>query len=100
MLFVTAMVLVVVVIGLPAMKFVQKLPTGCPFAQSKTALNCCNPCIYRAVASPIETGDLFAAVPPSAPPDTLALPDLSEENIDPVVIIASDNFPETIPLRC
>lgn len=93
------MVLIVVLIGLPSMKFVQKLSTGCPFAQSKTALSC-NPCIYRTVASSIETGDLLAAVTPSVPPETLALIDLSEQNVDPAAIIPSDNFPETTPLRC
>ncbi len=99
LVFVIAIVLVVVLIGLPSMNFVQKLSAGCPFTQGKTVLSC-NPCLYRTVASPIETGDLVTGTLPSLSPDVLPLINIAEESVDRAVVVASVHFPETTPLRC
>lgn len=96
---IVAMLLILVLIGLPSMRFVQKLSAGCPFSQTKSVLSC-NPCMYRTVASPIETGDLLIAALPPVAPDILPLTNISEKSIGRDVIIASNPLSEVTPLRC
>lgn len=96
---VVAIILVVVLIGLPSMRFVQKLSAGCPLEHNKPVLSC-NPCMYRTVASPIETGDLIAIVLPSILPDIPPLANIFAKSIGRDSIIPSNLFSETTPIRC
>lgn len=99
LIFVFAIVLVVVIIGLPSMKFVQKLSAGCPLNQNKSILSC-NPCISHTMASQMETGDLIMAALPSIPSCIVTLAIISQENVGQAPISTESLFPDTTPLRC
>lgn len=98
-IFVIAIVLIVVVIGLPSMKFVQRLSAGCPLDQNKAVLTC-NPCMYHTVASQIENGDVVTTAPPSTPVDIQLSISLSAETVNPVAISVFNPSLEKPPLRC
>jgi hypothetical protein len=97
--FISALVLIPILLGLTPVKFFQKLGSGCPFGQNKTVLQC-TPCIYHSVTSQEETGEisLTALRSSNAVPDPALM--LSGDTVDSAVPIVSNLFSEAPPLRC
>jgi len=98
-IFIVALVLVIVLIGLPSMRLVQKLSAGCPLAHNKMVVNC-SPCLHHTMVSPIETGDLTVAAVSQVSTDIWLLDNLSKENNNLSVIVTLVLPSETTHLRC
>jgi hypothetical protein len=96
---ISAIILIPILLGLTPVKFVQKLGSGCPFAQSKAAFGC-NPCIYHSVTSKVETGNLAMAGPLSAPFVFQSLPLLSGETGYSDLTVVSNPPSDAPQLRC
>jgi hypothetical protein len=96
---ISALILIPVLLGLTPIKLVQKLGSGCPFAQEKTVLSC-TPCIFNSVTSQSETSNLALTALPSTPFVFQSSPLLSGETVNPDVTIISNSLIESLPLRC
>lgn len=96
---IAALILIPIFLGLTPVKFVQKLGSGCPFAQEKAVLSC-TPCIFNSVTSQSETDVLTLAELSPAKFVFQSLPLLSGETVGSVVPIVSNLFSESPPLRC
>jgi hypothetical protein len=96
---ISAIILIPILLGLTPIKVVQKLASGCPFAQGKTALSC-NPCMCNSVTSQNHIGDITLAGLPSTHFVFQSSPLLSGETVVSTVNIVSNPFSEAPPLRC
>jgi hypothetical protein len=94
-LFVTALMLVLTLVGLTPLKFVQKLGAGCPASPGKQVLTC-TPCIYNALCSSNE-------------PMVVSLDSIRfvSQPVTPAIseamrceFVCSDVLSESPPLRC
>jgi len=96
---ISAVILIPVLLSLTPVKFIQKLGSGCPFNQNRTALSC-TPCIYHSVTSQNETDNLTLAALLSTSFVFQLLSLLRGKTIDMAVTIVSNPFSEAPPLRC
>jgi hypothetical protein len=94
-LFVTALMLVLILVGLTPLKFVQKLEAGCPASPSKQILTC-TPCIYNALHSPNEPVVVsLDSIPFVSQPMAPAISEAMR-----CEFVCSDVLSELLPLRC
>ncbi|OPY62666.1 MAG: hypothetical protein A4E57_03938 [Syntrophorhabdaceae bacterium PtaU1.Bin034] len=99
LILVVTMLLVAVLIGLPSMKFVQKLSAGCPLNQGKSIPKC-GPCIYHTVVSLTETGDHAVAVSMSTVGDVQVSAAILRHSADQEAVAVSTSVLRSPVLRC
>lgn len=99
LILVVTMVLVVVLIGLPSIRFVQKFSAGCPLNQGKTIPKC-GPCIYHTVVSLTETGDHAVAVSMSTVGDVQASAAILRQSVNHEAAAVSTSVLRSPVLRC
>lgn len=98
-IFAVALVLIIVLIGLPSMRLVQKISAGCPLNANKVVVNCTS-CLRHALVSPIETGDQPMTVMSHLSADIGLWNNLARENSDLFVVVTLISPSETTHLRC
>jgi hypothetical protein len=93
--FVTAIILVPILLGLTPIKMVQRIGDGCPFSQSKQILNC-NPCPFHSIISQEDQGTANLSLTFFA----VASVDLQDFEVLSSRFITSNSPHTIIPLRC
>jgi hypothetical protein len=95
LIFIPAIVLIPILLGVAPLNFFQKIGAGCPLSQGKQALKC-NPCLFNSVISQEDHG---IAVLDSMLLDAIFvhLPSLEVFNSHP---ITSNSPLSVVPLRC
>lgn len=99
--FITALVLIPVILGLTPVKFIQKLGSGCLLEHKKVSLSC-NPCIYHSVTSQyhLDNDNTFISALPSIQNIFQSSFRLKGEMVFLITTIGSNLSIETPPLRC
>ena len=95
LILIPAIILIPVLLGMTPLNFIQKIGSGCPFAQGKQTLKC-NPCPFHSTVSQDDLPTLSLAS------SLLIHETVSSFNprIGEPISIFSGTFPQSVPLRC
>lgn len=98
--FITALILILLILGLTPVRFIQKLGSSCLLEQKRVSLSC-NPCIYHSMTSRYHLdSDNTILLSPSIQNIFQSLLGLKRELIFLITTIDSNPSIESPPLRC
>lgn len=95
LIVISAIILIPVLLAMTPLNFIQKIGSGCPFAQGKQTLKC-NPCPFHSIVIQDDLPTLSLA---SSSPVQGTISSFNPRIGEPVSIF-SDTFPQAVPLRC
>jgi len=95
LIFIPAIILIPIILGMTPLNFVQKIGAGCPFSQGKQVVKC-NPCPFNSIISQEDHG--IADLPSTFFVGTsIDLPGFEVLNSH---AITSNSLLSPLPLRC
>jgi len=95
LIFIPAIILIPLLLGMTPLNFIQKIGSGCPLAQGKQTLKC-NPCPFNSITS---QDDLPAFSLASSPLVQETISSLNSR-IGESISTFSDSLSRAVPLRC
>ena len=94
-LLIPTILLIPILLGMTPLNFIQKIGSGCPFAQGKQTLKC-NPCPFHSIVSQVDLPTLSLA---SSSPVQGTISSFNSLIGEPISIF-SNSLLQAVPLRC